>query len=167
MVQNVINLIFAIILIIYTSRFVSDPCLCYGALCSIPNWHSLYNNNNGQDMTRPFLCTYLTYKKLPVLKGLLACAILMLISSTIFLIGNLVVLIKLRNSSGSASRSANSYYQRQPDVVDFGGQQQYYGNRMLHTPPDYYQPAYMQPYPQSVAQWPSAPVSYETYPRKY
>ena len=170
-VQNVINLVFAIILTSWTSRFVSDPCLCVGALCTVPNWHSLYNknnnNNNFRDMDEPFLCTYVTYKKLPALKGLLACAILMSISSAIFLIGNLVVLIKVKNSSGSPAPSASTHYQRQPDVVEFGGQSQYHANRLFHTPPDYYQPAYGQPYPQTDTRYPSAPFAHEVYPSKY
>ncbi len=95
-VQNIINGIFAIVLIIFTSLFVQNPCLCYGILCNIPPWEAFYNFESyyGYYGNR---CTLRTWDKLPLLKALLACAVLMLFSNIIFIILYLIAYIWLRS----------------------------------------------------------------------
>ena len=96
-VQNIINGLFAIVLIIFTSLFVGNVCLCYGILCDIPSWESIYNFGYNSEYYYSNRCTPRTWNKLPLLKALLACAVLMLASNIIFIILYLIAYIWLRS----------------------------------------------------------------------
>jgi hypothetical protein len=89
-------LIFVIILIVFTARFVNNPCLCYGVLCNIKPWDTYANYFIGQGNTNwVYGCTTRTYQKLPVLKGLLSCAVLLLVSNIVVIAVYLAVFIWL------------------------------------------------------------------------
>lgn len=101
-IQNIISLIFAIILIIFTSLFIKNPCLCYNILCKVPAWDELANDNYNQYLENfTGSCTKRTYRKLSVLKGLLSCAVLMLVSNILFIIVYIIAYISLRNKGVS------------------------------------------------------------------
>lgn len=103
LIQNAINLIFALILLIFSLRFVNNPCLCYHSLCYIPNWDYVYDDINGdnEDIHYQYYCTSRTWKKLPTLKILLASAVLMLICSVFFIIIYLIVWVRLHVNARS------------------------------------------------------------------
>ncbi|CAF1192789.1 unnamed protein product [Adineta steineri] len=135
-IQNSISLVFAIILVIFTARFVKNPCLCYGALCYIPNWHDIYDFDSiyGNYL---YLCTSRTFQKLPILKGLLACAALMLISNIIFIIVYIIFSIKLRMDKSSNTEQLNVGYQQESAAVHIGGQPSYHPSNMAYPPQQY------------------------------
>ncbi|CAF0771541.1 unnamed protein product [Rotaria sordida] len=159
-IQNIINLIFATILLIFTSRFIKDPCLCYSALCFIPNWNHI--NYDDDDDHFSYSCTSRTFKKVPMLKGLLACAILMLISNILFIIIYSIAVIRLRHKARSHTRQPDVVYHQQTAAVHMGAPPPYYASTMAHTP---YQHQHL--YPVQDTQRPSAPPPYEDYSNKF
>ncbi|CAF1338338.1 unnamed protein product [Adineta ricciae] len=156
-IQNIINIIFAIILTIFTARFVKNPCLCYGALCYIPNWDFIYNDDFYDYLAYP--CTERTFKKLSVLKALLACAILMLVCNFIFIIAYIVASIRFRNRGQSNSQQMNVAFQQQPAGVHVGIQPVYYPSAVGYPSNVYHQSVPIQ--------YPSAPPNYYPSPDKY
>ena len=116
-IQHIINMVFAIVLTIFTARFVNNPCLCYSALCFIPNWDFVYNDDFHE---YAYPCTERTFRKLSVLKALLACAILMLVCNIIFIIAYIVASIRFRNHQKSNPQQMNVAYQQQSASVHVG-----------------------------------------------
>ncbi len=104
--QNIINIIFAIILVIFTSRFIDNPCLCYGILCKIPSWDDILGSDYYSFFENfGYLCPARTFRKLPVLKGLLSCAVLMFVSNIIFIVVYIITYISLRDKPVPTSPS--------------------------------------------------------------
>ncbi|CAF1378502.1 unnamed protein product [Adineta steineri] len=139
-IQNSINLVFAIILVIFTARFVKDPCLCYGALCHIPNWNQIFDFDSfyGNFI---YPCTSRTFEKLPILKILLACAALMLVSNIIFIIVYIIFLVKSRMDKSSNTEQLNAGFPQESEAIEVGGQPS-------NHPPSVAYPLRSQPQPQ-------------------
>ncbi|CAF3716728.1 unnamed protein product [Rotaria sp. Silwood1] len=167
-IQNTINSIFTIILMIFTSRFVKDPCLCYDALCFVPNWNHFYDDDDDDDDYNYFsqLCTSRTLRKLPALKGLLACAILMLICNILFIVIHSIVVIRLRRKARSNTRQHDVVYHQQSAAVQLGSPPPYQPSAMTYSPHPH---QYLYPVQdiQTASQQPSAPPPYEIYSNKY
>ena len=117
-IQHAANVVFAIILIVFTSRFIKDPCFCYGELCFIPPWEEW--NTSGSSPLGGSGCTPRTWDKVPVLKGLLACAILILVTSILFILAYLIALITGRAGRRSDTHTQAITYQSQPAIVQIG-----------------------------------------------
>jgi len=62
-------------------------------------------------------------RKLPYLKGLLACAVLMALSNLAYIVTHISVSIWLRNKANADIKQMNATYQKQSASVDFGHQQ--------------------------------------------
>ncbi|UJR29091.1 hypothetical protein I4U23_010305 [Adineta vaga] len=160
-IQNILSLIFAIILVIFAARFVQNPCLCYSALCYVPNWDfiddpSLISNYY------VYPCTTRTYKKLPVLKALLACAVLMLISHLIFIIVYIIASIRFHKKQKSNPQQFNVGYQQQTATVQMGQQPIYHPSPMPYSPY-----AQQQSYPIQYEPTVSAPPGYPVQSNKF
>ncbi len=84
-------------MIVFTSLFINNPCLCYNILCNIPPWDQIpdYINYPYIEEFR-YNCTARTLEKLPILKGLLSCAVLMLVSNIISIVVCIINYIRLR-----------------------------------------------------------------------
>lgn len=145
---------------VFTSLFVKDPCLCYGALCYIPNWDSISDIGNDDDHI--YLCDSRTFRKVPVLKGLLACAILMLICNIVFIVTYLIVSIRLRVKAKSKIQTPDVVYQQQSAAIQWGEQPS-----NIAYPAHQHQLSYPMQTLQTKAQWPSAPPSYDIYSEKF
>ena len=114
-IQHVINIVFSIILIVFTSRFIQDPCLCYGELCSIPPWEDWANLNDPNSLV--YRCTSRTLEKVPILKALLACAILILCISVAFILAYLIALLIGRSGRRTNTNPSTINYHSQPVAV--------------------------------------------------
>ncbi|CAF2778455.1 unnamed protein product [Rotaria sp. Silwood2] len=161
-IQNIINLIFTILLLIFTSRFVKNPCLCYSALCYLPNWGDISRDDDDDDDYFSYSCTSRTLRKLPVLKGLLACAVLMLVSNILFIVIYSIVSIRLRRKARCNTQQPNVAYHQQSAAVQLGSPPPYYPSTTAY-PSNQHQ--YL--YPVQDAQLPSAPPPYETNSHKF
>jgi hypothetical protein len=161
-VQNGINAIFTIILIIFTAIFIEDPCICYGALCRIPTWDHINDINVDNDLIRS--CNDRTSRKLPVLKGLLACAIVMLVCNIIFILTYLIVSIRLRLRTRSHRQTPDVVYQQRLGSVYWPEQSNNSSN--INYLPRQQQSSYPLQPTQRQSQLPSAP-SYELYSVKF
>lgn len=118
MVQNIISAIFAIILIVFTALFIRDPCLCFGVLCKVPNWDSISTVLN--DGSLRYTCTSKTYDKLPVLKAMLAFAIVMLVSNLIFILAYIISFISSRRASPKPIARTEIYaYESPPKTAPY------------------------------------------------
>jgi hypothetical protein len=158
-VQNIINLIFVIILLVITSRFVENPCLCYGVLCHIPYWDDVSEGDDDDD--RMYSCDSRTFRKLPVLKGVLACAVLMLVCNIIFIGTYLIVSIRLRAKTRYNIQTPDVMYQQPSTAVQWTEQPSYHPSAMAYSPYRN-QESYPIPNRQATSEWPSAPPpSYE------
>jgi hypothetical protein len=102
----------------FTSRFVNDPCLCYGALCYLPSW-----DWDTTDTISWYACTPRTLQKLPLLKGLLACAVLMFLSNIGYIVTHIAISIWLRKKAPSNSIQMEATYHQNTTVVDIHRQQ--------------------------------------------
>jgi hypothetical protein len=163
LVLNGINLIFAIILLVFTAIFINDPCLCYGALCRIPTWD--YINDINIDVDRVYTCNSRTFRKVPVLKGLLACAVLMAVCNIVFILTYLIVSIQLRLKRRSYKRTPDIVYQQQLGSVRWSEQPSYHRSDINYIPRQY-QPSYPMQSTQRTSQLPSAPP-YDLYSAKF
>ena len=163
-VINTISAIFSIVLIVYTTEFVKNPCRCYGYLCSIPPWDSLGNWNTGDEF--PWItseCTLRTLEKLPYLKGLLGGAVLMLLSNLVYSVVYIAVSIRLQCKENGAANHTNVTFQKQQGSVNFSHQQSYPQHVAAYpSHPSAYHDGYRQsapPPPYSQEYFPSAPPS--------
>ena len=87
-IQNLISLAFAIILLVFSVKFIEEPCLCYGVLCEIPPWSCVRDDVSSSLLwctDSSNYCTQRTFDKVPLLKALLSFAVLMLVSNGIFI----------------------------------------------------------------------------------
>jgi hypothetical protein len=152
--------------LIFTSRFIKNPCLCYGSLCFIPNWDYFYDGN--YDDYHLYLCTARTLRKLPVLKGLLSCAVLILLCNVIFIAAYLIAWIKSRGKARSTTQQPDIMYQHQSATVQMGRQPPHHPNNMAYHPHQHH-PQHLYPvqYIQAESQWPSAPPPYGMYSEKF
>lgn len=153
--QNIINIIFVIILIVFTSLFIKNPCLCYGILCKILPWD--YINNYSYFDNFGYFCTSRTFRKLPVLKNLLSCAIVLLVSNIIFIIVYIITNIRLRAKPlpiSSIQSVEVPMYQRPPMIDSSGEYQQPYLVQTTSEPHYYSSTVDTRP----INEIPSAPV---------
>ncbi len=149
---------------VFTSFFVNDPCLCYGALCYIPNWE--YVSDLDYDDDYIYSCTERTWRKVPVLKGLLACAVLMLICNIVFIAIYLIVSIRLRVKARSNIPTPDVMYQQQSDTAQWGRQLSYHPSSLDYSP-NQHRRSHPIGYTQTRSQLPSAPPSYEMSSEKF
>ncbi|CAF0843182.1 unnamed protein product [Adineta steineri] len=117
LVQNIINMIFSIVLMVITAGFVNNPCSCFSsALCITINWI---------DVTSGILGVFGLgcRAKLPILKGLLACSILMFLSSIAYIIAYIAISIWLCMKARSNIVHVEAAYQNNVDSVRIRQQQ--------------------------------------------
>ncbi len=150
---------------VFTTRFIEDPCLCYGILCSIPNWDDI-NDFDIDDDDDIYSCNSRTLRKVPVLKGLLACAVLMLICNIIFIGTYLIVSIQLRAKKRSNIHTPDVMYQQQSTAVQWAEQPPYHLSNGTH-PPHQHHPLYPMQTTQPTSPLPSAPPPYEMVAEKF
>lgn len=154
----------------FTARFVESPCLCYGVLCHIPNWDYLIDGDfdDDDDDHHKYSCTSRTYRKLPVLKGLLACAVLMLVCNIVFIITYLIVAIQVRMKANSDIRTPDVTYQQQSGAVHWSEQPSYASADVSYPPHQHqHQQLYPNPNMQIPPPYPSAPPAYEISSEKF
>ncbi|UJR38719.1 hypothetical protein I4U23_031384 [Adineta vaga] len=129
LVQNIINMICSVILMAFTAYFVQNPCSCYfSTLCVTIDWISV---------TTDILGFGGCASKLPLLKGLLACAIIMFLSSIAYIIAYIGISIWLCAKRKSSVANTEVKFQGHSQVVQIGQPQPYvpihgqqYGDQM-------------------------------------
>lgn len=109
--MNTIALCFSIILVAFTSIFIQNPCVCYGFFCNDYAW---------------FSCIYrFVEQKVPYLKGLLACGVLMLLTNLSYIVTYIAISIWLCIRGNADMNKMNAIFQNQSGAhVSFGHQQQ-------------------------------------------
>lgn len=163
-VLNGISALFGIALVVFTSLFIDNPCLCFDALCRIPNWE--YIDEIDYIFNRRYSCNARTWKKLPILKALLACAIAILVSNVVFILTYLIVSIRLRARRRSLRRTPEVNYQSQSPFVDWSRLSSYTPSNRADLSYQHQQSYPMHPI-QRQNQWPSAPPSHQIYSEKF
>ncbi|CAF0793129.1 unnamed protein product [Adineta steineri] len=111
-------MIFSIVLIVITAGFVKNPCSCYfnTLACKTIDW---------LDVTSGILGVFGLgcAAKLPILKGLLACAILMFLSNIAYIIAYTAISIWLCMKARSNIVHVEAVYQNNVDSVRIRQQQ--------------------------------------------
>ena len=131
----------------FTVTFINNPCFCYDSLCLIPTWDSLFdtNNNNNDDddddddddydaLNDDEKCLLRNARKVPLLKGLLACVVLMFICNIIFVVICAIISIRLYRKANSNTRQLEVMYEQQTDNLYWGEQSQRENNLQVIEP---------------------------------
>lgn len=84
--------------------------MCYLPYCKIVGW---------------LTCNLLIKQKIPYLRALLVCAVLMLVTNLVYLVIYIVVSIYLCIKGNAEMKQVNATFQKQSASVDFGYQRQY------------------------------------------
>ena len=109
-------------------------------MCQVPNWDSLNEideDDDDDDLKQKYSCTEHTLQKIPVLRGLLACAVLMLICNIIFIVTYIIVFIRLRIKEKSDNQAPDVVYQQQTASVYWGDQSSHNSAHMSFPPQEY------------------------------
>lgn len=106
-------------------------------------------------------CNDRTYRKIPILKGLLACAVLMVVCNIAFIVTYFIISIRLRIKAKSDTHTPEVMYQQQAATVRWS-EQATNSNTYMNYPPQ--QP--QQPHP-ATSPWPSAPPAYDLVSEKF
>lgn len=87
---------FSVVLTVFTSLFIRDPCLCFGRLCNIPSWDFvLQESDYYSDVDIELVyCSDRTFKKLPFLKILLSCAVAIFVTNIVFIFVYITIFIR-------------------------------------------------------------------------
>lgn len=128
----------------FTVTFINNPCFCYDSLCRIPTWDSLFDTSNDNDdddddddydaLNDGEKCLLRNVRKVPLLKGLLACVILMFTCNIVFAVICTIISIRLCRKTDSDARQFEVIYEQQTDNLYWGERSPFEGSQRENHP---------------------------------